>query len=418
MGRALSHYLIAALAAVTLAAGSASLAKAQDTIKLGAMATLEGAFAVLGQESMRGVEMALEEFNYEVAGKKITLVKESSDATPTVAVEKARKLFEHDKVDIIIGPLSGSEGLALRDYSKTMPDKTIINGTSAAQDTTLRDSSTNFFRFNTDGAQWHAGLGSYIYDEMGYRRIVTLGEDYPYPYTQVAGLMYEFCGKGGHVVEKFWVPIGHKDYTSVIARFPDDIDAIYVGVAGADAVNFFTQYYQAGGDKPIVGGSVTLGQELLSSKGPFRRYLPAAVSAGPVADSDPSEAWKGFVALYKERFPDGLNIPSLFSVLYYVNTKAALLALQKVGGDLSDGQAKFRAVLAKLEFETPVGPVKLDENRQAIGRNYVTKVVEADDGTLYNEVVQVLDGVNQTLGIPRDEFLAFGPVSRENPSCP
>ena len=48
-------------------------------------------------------------------------------------------------------------------------------------------------------------------------------------------------------MKKSWVPIGTKDFSSVIAAMPDDIDAIYVVLGGADAVNFLTQYQQAGG---------------------------------------------------------------------------------------------------------------------------------------------------------------------------
>jgi branched-chain amino acid transport system substrate-binding protein len=43
-----------------------------------------------------------------------------------------------------------------------------------------------------------------------------------------------------------------------------------------------------------------------------------------------------------------------------------LLALDQVNGDISDGGAKLRDALAKLEFETPTGLVKLDANRNAI----------------------------------------------------
>jgi branched-chain amino acid transport system substrate-binding protein len=63
-------------------------------------------------------------------------------------------------VQILIGALSSDEGLAVKGYAKTQPNVAFVNGTSAAQDTTLRDSAPNFFRFSTDGAQWIAGLGS------------------------------------------------------------------------------------------------------------------------------------------------------------------------------------------------------------------------------------------------------------------
>ncbi|MFV2065226.1 MAG: ABC transporter substrate-binding protein, partial [Chloroflexota bacterium] len=105
-------------------------------IKLGGLATLEGPFAVPGQDSFRGMELALDEFKnadgvWEVAGREVQFLKEGSDASPAVALEKAKKLIEQDDVDILIGPLSGDEGLAIKDYAKTVPDKTFLNGSSA-----------------------------------------------------------------------------------------------------------------------------------------------------------------------------------------------------------------------------------------------------------------------------------------------
>ena len=94
-----------------------------------------------------------------------------------------------------------------------------------------------------------------------------------------------------------------------------------------------------------------------------------------------------------------------------------LLALDKVSGDLSDSEKKFRDTLAKLEFDTPTGKVKLDKNRQAIADNYLTEVAKADDGHLYNKVIKVVHGVNQTLGIPEADFLKLGVASRDNPDC-
>jgi branched-chain amino acid transport system substrate-binding protein len=412
--RTLAALLCAAAAAMAWTAP----ARAADTIKLGGLATLEGPFAVPGQDSMRGIEMAIAEFGGTVAGKKIVLIKGSSNADPDVAIQAARKLVEQDGVDVLIGPLSGSEGLAMRDYAKTQPNKTFVNGSSAAQDTTLRDPAPNFFRFSTDGAQWMAGVGSYVYDKKGYKKIALVAEDYSFPYSQVMGFMTEFCGKGGHVVKKFWVPLGTRDYSSVVASIPDDIDALLVVLGGADAVNFLTQYGQAGGDKPMIGGSITVDQTVLNSKGKFKTDIKGTPSAGPIADAYDAPAWKAFVASYQKMFPNALASPSLFAHAYYINTKAVLLALDKVKGDLSDGEKKFREALAALSFDTPTGPVKLDQNRQAIADIFVTEVVEGPDGRPFNKVVSIAHAVDQALGQPRDKFLALGPAGRDNPNCP
>ena len=391
-------------------------ALAQETVKMGALATLEGAFTVLGQDGIRGVELALKERNYMAGGKKIELVKGSSNGSPDSAVSATRKLVEQDKVQILIGPLSGSEGVAVKDYAKTQLQTTFLNGTSGAQETTLVSPAPNFFRFSTDGAQWSAGLGSHSFAK-GYKKVVVVAEDYAFPYSQVAGFMMEFCKAGGKVLDKHWVPIGTKDYSSVIAKLPSDIDAVYVALGGSDAVNFLSQYEQNGGTKPLIGGTITVDQTVLGYKGKRRDALVGTPASSPIADGNDSAAWKKFVADYKATFKDGFPSPSLFAHGYYVNTKAALDAMDAVKGDLSGNQAALRKTLSTMTLSTPTGDVKLDGNRNAIANIYLTEVAKAPDGSLYNKVVKVVPNVNQTLGLTRAEFEKAGIGSRTNPEC-
>jgi branched-chain amino acid transport system substrate-binding protein len=386
-------------------------------VKIGVLATLEGPFAAGGADGMRGAELAIRQRGGVVAGRKIEMVRASSNANPDVAVNAVRKLVEQDKVDLVVGPLSGGEGIAVKDYSKTQPNMTFINGGSGAQATTLQNPSPNFFRFNTEGAQWMVGLGKAAVDK-GYKRVMVIAEDYAFPYSQVQGFMSEFCRLGGKVPVKAWVPLGGKDYSSVIARIPKDVDALLVVLGGADAVNFLNQYEAAGGDKPMMGGSITVSQDVLNYRGKRRDSLVGTISAGPYADSFDGADWKAFVADYQKNYPvsaGGYPSPSLFALVYYTNMKATLDALEQVKGDLSGGQAKYREALSKLELKMPTGTVKLDSNRQAIGTTFVTEVVKDSKGDLTTRVLRKVDNVDQMLGMKREEF-QMG--SRDVPACP
>ncbi|MBL8342515.1 MAG: ABC transporter substrate-binding protein [Rubrivivax sp.] len=405
-------------AAAAAMAGFGGAAWAQGApVKIGLLATLEGPFAAGGADGMRGAELALIQRGGSVAGRKIEIIKGSSNANPDVAVNATRKLVEQDKVEIMVGPLSGSEGIAVKNYSKTQPGVTFINGGSGAQATTLVDPSPNFFRFNTEGAQWMVGLGKAAIDK-GYKRVMVIAEDYAFPYSQVQGFMAEFCRLGGKVPVKAWVPLGGKDYASTIARIPKDVDALLVVLGGADAVNFLNQYEAAGGDKPMMGGSITVSQDVLNYRGKRRDSLVGTIAAGPVADAFDGADWKAFVADYKKNFPvdkGGFPSPSLFAFVYYVNMKAALDGLAAVNGDLSGGQLKYREALSKLELKGPTGTVKLDGNRQAIGTTFVTEVVKDAKGDLSTKVLRKVDNVEQLLGIPKDQFKVG---SRDEPNCP
>ena len=130
--------------------------------------------------------------------------------------------------------------------------------------------------------------------------------------------------------KKFWVPIGNKDFSSVIAAIPDKVDAIYVALGGADGVNFLTQYQQAGGTAPLIGGSITVDQTVLGTQGKQRDYVIGTPAAGPIADNAEGAAWKKFVDEYKAAYKDGFPSPSLFAQGYYIEAKAMLAALDKV----------------------------------------------------------------------------------------
>jgi branched-chain amino acid transport system substrate-binding protein len=398
-------------------------AHAADKIKIGVFSTLEGTYTALGEDGMRGFELSMMQHRNKAGGKELEIIRGSSDASPDSALRAAKKLVEQDKVDLLIAPLSGSEGIALHDYAKSQPQVTIINGCSGALETTYVNPAPNFFRFNIDGAQMHMGLGDYIYNVKHYKKIATIGEDYSFIYTQVFGLALNYCPAGGEIAKRIWVPLGTKDFSSFIPQILSaDVDAIYVGLGGADALNFLNQYQQAGGNAKLIGGSIMVDQSILSSKGKAKEALTGVNAAGPFADTWEDPKWQAFVKAYQQApnegyFKNRFAGPSLCAVNYYDETEATLQALDKVNGDLSDGQKKFRDALASLVLDAPNGQMKLDENHQAIGTSFVTEVIKESDGSLVNKVVKVVPNVDQRLGLSKAAFDKVGLPAREVPVC-
>jgi ABC-type branched-subunit amino acid transport system substrate-binding protein len=401
---------------------------AADKVKIGVTATLEGTYTVLGEDGMRGYELAVQAHGGKAGGREIETIVGSTDASPDSAVRAAKKLVEQDKVDVLNSPLSGAEGIAIRDYSKTQPQITVINSSSGAVETTYGDPSAGvtpsptFYRFNMDGAQWHAGLGDYVYNVKHYKKIATIAEDYAFTYTQVMGLVVEYCKAGGEVTKRLWVPLGTKDFASYIPQLPDDVDAIYLGLGGADAVNFLNQYQQAGGHAHLIGGSIMVDQTVLSSKGKAKEALIGTPAASGLADNDPSPKWQAFVKAYQQHpktgyFKNAFSSPSLLAISYYNSADAIFKALDQVNGDLSDGNKKFRTALQNMVLDAPNGKITLDENRQAIGTNFITEVVKDEKGDLVSKLVKTVPNVQQRLGFSKAVYDKFVPPGRDNPPC-
>lgn len=413
--------LLGLCGAAVLSAGLAAPAAAQTQppIRIGILVALEGAFAAGGADGVRNVELALRQVNNTAGGRRIETVVAPTDTRPDTAVRQARRLIEQDRVDFIIGPLSGSEGIAIRDYAKTIPDRTIINGISGALEMTWVDPAPNVFRFNLDGAQWGAGLGRYVVQQRNIRRIASVAADYSFGHTNFMGFAVDFCRAGGTIVQRFWVPLGATDFGGVIAQLPDNVDAVYLGMGGTDAINFLNQWQQAGGNTRIIGGTIMADQTVLTSRGRARNALVGALTSGPLAEDNRDPAWQAYVRAYQEAFPANQRFPtpSLFGTGYYIATQAAIAALNAVNGDLSDGQRRFQQALASLRLASPLGEITLNENRQATGTVFVNEVAEGPGGTLVNRNVARVDGVTQTLGMTAAEFRALGLPSRTTPDC-
>src|SRR3954465_3211712 len=223
----------------------------EGAIKIGVLTTCGGPFATFEAESLSGAKYALikdaggkadgtkpqdQVTGATVAGKPIAISYGCSDAPPDKAVAEARRLVENVGVQILLGPLSGDEGVAVANYAKSHPEVTFVNGTSGAQSTTLSVKAPNFFRFGGAGAQWMAGLGSYAYKEKGWRKVAILGEDYSYPYTQAAGFVSEFASLGGEVTARSWARLTQTDWSSPVAQLPRDVDGVLLLTGGTNTV--------------------------------------------------------------------------------------------------------------------------------------------------------------------------------------
>jgi branched-chain amino acid transport system substrate-binding protein len=402
-----------------------------EAIKIGIFSNNEGAFAPFEGQTWGGAMLPLinrgatpvsgdptEGVNGAViAGHPIEIVYGGSDSTPDKAVEEARRLVEQEKVDILVGPLSGSEGIAVANYSKEQPGVTFVNGISGAQDTTLKVRSPNFFRFHNDGTQWTAGLGDYAYNELGWRNVVTIGDDYDFPYSQIAGFVAEFCSIGGKVTERLWPPLGEEDYSSYITQIPEDVDGFFMGVGGTGTVAFVKQYGQLRGNlsDKIMGGIFMTDPVILKELGD---QVVGVVTAGMTAGDSQESSYLDYSSALDTAYPDLKGTASsVFAYGYYTAMEAIAQGLEQVKGDLSDDHAAFRDALSNLELDAPLGPIKLDENRQAIMDNFLQQIVEDqnDDGVPDVKTIKTIPQVDETFA----GF--FSPETpspdRTNPEC-
>jgi len=384
-------------------------------IHIGVLATLDGPYRFLGEDAIRGLTIALQESNNEIAGQPIKLTVESTNAMAASATHACQKLIDEIGVDIIVGPLSGDEGVAVREFAREHPERVFLNGAAGSQQ--IYNPAPNFFSFSPNGVQFIAGLGTHCY-EQGYRRIVTLSEAYSYTFAQIGGFALEFCKAGGEIVEILWCGLGTENYTPFIEQIPDDVDAVCSVLGGTDSVRFVQQYREARGNIPIIGGTLQGDATSLHFSKDYADLLEGMLTASPVCDDAPDDNWRSFVQTYTELYADdGFYSPSLIAFGYYMNLKSLLMALAEIDGNLDDGQEKLKQTLLSLEFDGLTGRVKLDRHHFPVIDNFVNKVAVKPDGTLYTTMVKRIEKIDSTLGYTDEEWLAMGKFDMSNIPC-
>ena len=222
-----------------------------EPLRLGILAECEGAFGGFNEDVLAGVTLAmvnaagatvnstttaLDGFTGAVAGgRPIEVVGVGcGDDTADRIIQEVRTLVEQENAEIVIGPLSGDEAIAVANYAKDHPEVTFIDGIAGSQEPTLQVQAENYFRFHGDGAQWNAGLGDRLYNDAGWRTVAVIADDYSFGWTSAAGFIADFCAVGGDVVTRVFPPLGTTDYSSCIQQLPDpdEVDGYFWVVGG------------------------------------------------------------------------------------------------------------------------------------------------------------------------------------------
>jgi len=99
-----------------LALGFGGTVWAQAEIKVGLLYPLSGVYAAPGKQGVEGATLAFEQAGSKIGGHKITLITEDTELQPNVALAKAKKLVESDRVQLLMGIIWSPNAMALRAY--------------------------------------------------------------------------------------------------------------------------------------------------------------------------------------------------------------------------------------------------------------------------------------------------------------
>ncbi|MEA4827825.1 MAG: ABC transporter substrate-binding protein, partial [Clostridium sp.] len=136
----------------------------KDSIKIGVLTSKSGVLETWGTDEIRGIELGIEyatNGTNEVNGQPIQLIVEDDTSTAGVAVQKAVKLLEQDKVHMITGGISSGNALAVMEKAAAAKVPYIIE--SAATDAiTGKNFNPYTFRVGRSFRQVTMAGGAYL----------------------------------------------------------------------------------------------------------------------------------------------------------------------------------------------------------------------------------------------------------------
>lgn len=402
------------LVVAVVLAGNADVttAQARPPIKIGFLADLTGIAAQPAKDMVNGLTMYLDEIGHQMAGRKVELIVEDTQARPDATLTKLRKLVEHDRVHIVAGVLFGHLGYAVAPKVEEYRIPTLIT-VAASDDLTQRLKYRWVVRTGWASSQPSHPFGEYAAKTLGYKKVAVIGSDYAFAWEVVGGFQKTFEEAGGQVIQKLWVPLGAMDLAPYISKIRRDADAVLTMVAGASTIQFFKQYQDAGltGRVPVIAGGPAVDESLLPAMGDETLGTVSPLIYSGALDTPVN---RRFVKEYRAKFG---KVPSYFAETNYTSGRWINEAVKAVNGNVEDREGLLTA-LRKVEIaDAPRGPVKLDAAGNPIQNIYIRKVERNKAGELQNTVIVTIPAVSQFWKYGPEEFLKQPVYSRDFPPC-
>ena len=346
-------------------------AQAADPIKVGVVTPLSGTYAPIGKQVRWGAELAVKEINAAggVNGRPFELLFEDEEANPPVAVRKAEKLLQQDKVDLLTGTVNSGSTLAVGQVAERN-DRILVTTVSYAPSITGAQCSANVFRVNANAYMQSNALTSWLIKNAPGKRYFFIGPDYEMGRSTTSAFENDVKRLGGTDVGATFPPLGAKDFTPYIGQIrAARPDVIMTATAGNDTVRLLTQLKEYGilNDKlTLAGAAGAVTQENLGAMGGAGEGFLSA--AGYSTDID-TPANKKFVPTFKKEFQ---HDPDLFAADTYGLFYLFKQAIEKAG---STDTAKVRAAMEDAAWETPQGTKKIRKgDHQAVVDMVIVKV--------------------------------------------
>ncbi|OUQ85345.1 ABC transporter permease [Brevibacillus brevis] len=343
-----------------------------NTIKVGVLASLTGPLESYGKQTARGFELGLDyatEGKREIGGKKIEFVVEDTETKPDVAVQKATKLLETDKVDFLVGSSSSGDTLAVlplaEEYKKIM-----VVEPAVADSITGKNWNKYVFRTGRNSSQ-DAVAGAAAIASKG-TKIATMAQDSAYGREGIEAFKTAAEKLGAVIIEEQYVDTSTTDFTANIQKIISaKPEYVFITWAGSNSPwkQLQDMQVQQKGIKVSTGAPDIAALKTMEAMIGMEGFSVYYHSLPKTKMND----W--LIDEHKKRFQG--EIPDLFTAGGMTAAVAIVEALKKTNAD-TDSE-KLIAAMEGMTFDSPKGQMQFRvEDHQALQTLYAIKLEKKD----------------------------------------
>jgi branched-chain amino acid transport system substrate-binding protein len=305
-------------------------AQAKKPILIGLTCDATGTFADSGQADRRGMILAIEEFNAKggVLGRTIEHRWEDTETDASVAVRKAQRLIERDKIDFMIGALSSGVAAPLSELAQRY-GIIYFNSNSSADTVSNEKCQRVNFVWDANGYMFNQALGPLVAKNLGTKWFL-LTHDYVWGKNVTAGTRAVMKKVGAEEVGELLIPQGTRDFSAQLLRIRSaKPQVVMANVAGIEQTALREQAAEFGSDKDAHWVFPQQDFPDMVALGP-KKAFGHFTTTWHYTLTDPGA--QDFVQRFRKRWTGAaIEVPCNVSSNGYIATRELLRAIERAG---------------------------------------------------------------------------------------
>ena len=210
-------------------------------LKLGLTCDASGQYGNSGQDDLRGIRMAIEEFNARggVLGRRIEWITADTETNPAAGSRVAERFITREDCPILIGALHSGVANAITQVAAKY-GVIYLNTNSSAPSEAAENCARVKFVWDGNGTNFAKAAVRSAVKDIG-RNWLLLTNDYVWGHSTSAATKTEIEAAGGKVVDNLLVPQNTRDFTSYLLKIQQMKPDVVATAIGGDDIKALRQ---------------------------------------------------------------------------------------------------------------------------------------------------------------------------------